>query len=167
MIFASEILRNSEEHRRREAWELPLEFLPELTRRAHHQKIFLGCTPFYLEAVGELYEYVDFYKIASYELLWTDLLAECARTEKPLVLSTGMATINEIDRAVETYRKAGGQDLTLLHCISGYPTPIEECNLAAIESLRRRYHCEVGWSDHSVNPDVILRAVHKWDASME
>jgi len=165
-LFADEILRKSKEHRVREAWELPLTFLPELSNCASEKGISFACTPFYLKAVEQLYPFVDFYKIASYELLWTDLLSACAETGKPLVLSTGMATLEEIDHAVESYSKAGGQELALLHCVSGYPTPVNQCNLAAIGTLTARYGCSVGWSDHSVSRAVISRAIHHWGASM-
>lgn len=165
-LFAPEILARSEEHRRRRAWELPVEFLPSLAARCRQHNILFGCTPFYLEAVEELRPYVDFYKIASYELLWSDLLAACAGTGKPVALSTGMATLEEVQTAVTLLRQAGCQDLTLLHCVSGYPTPPEQCNLAAIETLRRACACNVGWSDHSASPAVIYRAVHRWQASM-
>ena len=165
-LFAPEILAKSEEHRQREAWELPVEFLPALAVRCHEAGLQFACTPFYLDAVEELLPYVDFYKIASYELLWDDLLTAVARTGKPVVLSTGMATLDEVRQAVGVLRRAGCEDLTLLHCISGYPAPPGECNLAAIETLRRACDCPVGWSDHSVNPGVIYRAVHRWGATM-
>ncbi len=165
-LFAPEILQKSEQHRRRKDWELPVEFLPSLSACCMEQGVQFACTPFYLQAVEELYPYVDFYKIASYELLWEDLLKECALTKKPVVLSTGMATLEEVARAVEVIKEAGCTDLTLLHCISGYPTPPGECNLSAIETLRRFCSCPVGWSDHSVSPAVINRAVHHWRAAM-
>jgi len=165
-LFAPEVLARSEEHRRRRAWELPVDFLPSLAARCQQHAIWFGCTPFYLEAVEELRPYVDFYKIASYELLWTELLTACASTGKPVVLSTGMATLEEVRSAVALLRQAGCTDLTLLHCVSGYPTPPQECNLAAIETLRQACQCEVGWSDHSANPAVIYRAVHGWRACM-
>lgn len=165
-LFAPEILERSEEHRRREAWELPVAFLPALAERCREVGMQFSCTPFYLAAVDELLPYVDSLKIASYELLWDDLLNACARTGKPVTLSTGMATIEEIERAVAVLRGAGCRDLTLFHTVSGYPTPRAECNLAAIETLRRRFACPVGWSDHSVSPGVIYRAVHRWGASM-
>ncbi|MCH6559472.1 N-acetylneuraminate synthase family protein [candidate division KSB1 bacterium] len=165
-LFAPEVLQTSVEHRRRKDWELPVEFLPELTKACRKANIQLACTPFYLKAVEELFPYVDFYKIASYELLWNDLLIECAKTDKPVVLSTGMATLQEIRNAVETLRTAGCKDLTLLHCVSGYPAPVAEANLAAIETLRHNFEVEVGWSDHTVTPGVIYRAVHRWQASM-
>lgn len=165
-LFAPEILAKSEAHRRREAWELPGEFLPSLAARSHEVGIQFACTPFYLHAVEELLPYVDFYKIASYELLWKDLLVGCARTGKPIVLSTGMATLEEVQLAVEVLRGAGCGNLTLLHCISNYPVPPAECNLAVIETMRQSFDCPVGWSDHSVNPAVIHRAVHCWGATM-
>jgi len=164
-LFAPEILARSEKHRKRRDWELPVSFLPELAARSHDRGIEFSCTPFYLQAVDELVPHVDFFKIASYELMWTDLLVACAQTGRPLVLSTGMATLAEIDVAVEAVTTAGCRQLTLLHCVSGYPAPPGECNLAAIETLRVRYGCPVGWSDHSVAPGVIQRAVHRWNAS--
>jgi N-acetylneuraminate synthase len=77
-----------------------------------------------------------------------------------------MATLDEIERSVAALRSAGCHDLTLLHCVSGYPTPVSDCNLSAIETLRQIGGCSVGWSDHTVNPGVIYRAVHRWGASM-
>ncbi len=165
-LFAPEILARSEMHRRREAWELPGEFLPRLAARCGERGLQFGCTPFYLEAVPELLPFVDFFKIASYELLWDDLLISCGETGKPVVLSTGMATLQEIASAVEVSRKAGCHDLTLLHCVSGYPTPADQCNLAAIQTLREKFMCKVGWSDHTVSPAVVHRAVHRWGAQM-
>ncbi len=165
-LFAPEILTKSEQHRQREAWELPVEFLSTLAKRCHERNVQFACTPFYLDAVNELLPYVDFYKIGSYELLWDDLLDAVAHTGKPVVLSTGMAALDEVRQAVDVLRSAGCQDLTLLHCVSSYPTPAKECNLAAIETLRQACDCPVGWSDHSVNPGVIYRAVHRWGAIM-
>jgi sialic acid synthase SpsE len=172
-LFAPEILNRSEEHRRRKDWELPVSFLPPLAERCRERKIKFACTPFYLEAVNELFPYVDFYKIASYELLWRDLLIKCAGTGKPIVLSTGMATLDEVNKAVDVLIDAGCQDLTLLHCISGYPTPVSGCNLAAIKTLREKIcppkspiRIRVGWSDHSANPGVIYRALHRWQSEM-
>ena len=165
-LFSAEVRRARPELQARSAWELPVSFLPALATHAHSRHLQFSCTPFYLEAVAELEPYVDFYKIASYELMWTDLLVQCARTGKPIVLSTGMATMTEIAHAVSVLNSAGCKDLTLLHCISGYPTPVEECNLAAINTLREAFACPVGWSDHSVDAKVITRAVNQWGATV-
>jgi len=165
-LFAPEIIVRNKEIRERKNWELPVEFMPELSNYAHELGIEFSCTPFYINAVEELKPYVDFYKIASYELLWTDLLEKVAKTKKQIVLSTGMATMNEIDKAVKAIYTAGCKELTILQCVSGYPTPPKEANLKAIDTLRKVYKCNVGWSDHSVSPAVIYRAVHHWNASM-
>jgi sialic acid synthase SpsE len=166
LLFAPEILENSEKHRQRKQWELPLEFLPRLAERCQQKNVQFSCTPFYLGAVKELEPYVAFYKIASYELLWDDLLTACAATGKPVILSTGMATLDEILHAVEVLRHSGCQNPTLLHCTSAYPTSYSEANLAAIETIRAETGCETGWSDHTVEPGVIHRAINKWGATV-
>lgn len=164
-LFAEGTLPESEVTKRKN-WELPLDFLPELSKRCRAQNIEFSCTPFYLAAVAELEPFVAFYKVASYELLWDDLLIACALTGKPVVLSTGMATMEEIQHAVDVLKNNGCAAPVLLHCTSSYPTPYAEANLAAIDTLRRETGCEVGWSDHTVEPAVIHRAIHKWGAKV-
>ena len=165
-LFSKEVLDNSPETLQRKKWELPTEFLPILKRQCIKKKIQFGCTPFYIDAVNELKKYVDFFKIASYELLWDDLLIACAKTKKPLIISTGMATMDEIEHAVDVIKTNGCKNLTILHCTSAYPTPYNDANLAAIETLRKKFNCPVGWSDHTVNPGVINRAINKWGAEV-
>lgn len=162
-LFAPNTLPDKERERRRK-WELPVSFLPALAACCEEEKIKFSCTPFYLEAVEELRPYVDFYKVASYELLWHDLLAACAATGKPVIMSTGMATMDEIVAAVEVLKHNGCASPILLHCTSAYPTPHNESNLAAIRTLRLATGCEIGWSDHTVEPAVLYRAIHKWGA---
>ncbi len=163
-LFAPEILAQSEKHRARADWELPEDLLAPIAARCVEKGVQFSCTPFYLGAVAALEPYVAFYKIASYELLWDDLLTACARTGKPVVLSTGMATIEEIRHAVGVLRQAGALGIRLLHTVSAYPTPPAEANLASIDFIRRMTGCPVGWSDHTVNPGVIHRAIHRWGA---
>ncbi len=103
-LFSPEILKESKHHRDREQWELPIEFLPILANRCKQKGIQFCCSPFYIDAVKELEPYVDFYKIASYELLWDELLIACAQTGKPVVISTGMANLEEIKHAVDVLR---------------------------------------------------------------
>lgn len=165
-LFAPEVLKRSPAHRAREAWQLPVEFLAPVAERSHALGLDFLCTPFYLDAVQELLPFVDAYKIASYELLWSELLRASASTGKPMVLSTGMATMEEVAAAVGTLRASGCGDLTLLHCVSGYPASPAECNLAAIATLRDTFGCKVGWSDHSVDEGVVGRAVDRWGADM-
>ncbi|MEI9885730.1 MAG: N-acetylneuraminate synthase family protein [Rhizomicrobium sp.] len=164
-MFAPEILAQSEKHRARRQWELPPAHLAPLAERCLKRGIQFSCTPFYLEAVAELRPFVSFYKIASYELLVTPLLEACAATGKPIVLSTGMATMDEIVSAAAALKRAGASDITLLHCVSAYPTPAAEANLSAIAAIRAATGCKVGWSDHTRRASVIERAVHRWGAA--
>src|SRR3954467_1475717 len=108
-LFAPEILEKSPQHRKRVAWELPLEHLEPLARRCRERNIAFSCTPFYLKAVAELEPHVAFYKIASYELLWTVLLKGSAKRAKPVIISTGMAPMPEIKTAVATLESAGAK----------------------------------------------------------
>lgn len=169
-LFAPEVLAASPEHRARERWELPTDFLAPLAARAHERGIAFGCTPFDLRAVGELEPFVDFYKVASYELLWDPLIRACAATGLPLVLSTGMADHAEVAHAVSVAAAAGARDLTVLHCVSTYPMPAGEANLGAIATLRALappgIAFRTGWSDHSLEPGIVHRAVHAHGARM-
>ncbi|HUJ45524.1 MAG TPA: N-acetylneuraminate synthase family protein [Rhizomicrobium sp.] len=165
-LFAPEILRASAKHRARKDWELPVAHLAPLSERCRARGVAFSCTPFYLEAVAELAPFVDFYKIASYELLYAPLLEACAATGKPVVLSTGMATMDEIRTAAARLKFAGASDIVLLHCVSAYPTPSNEANLSAIAAIHHATGCDTGWSDHTRRPAVIERAIHRWGASV-
>ena len=164
-LFSSEVLARSENLRNRSRWELPLDFLPLLSEQCKKRGVKFSCTPFYLDAIKELQPYVDIYKVASYELLWDDLLIACADTGKPVIISTGMANTKEIKHAVDVLKTHSCMP-TVLHCTSSYPAPYDEVNLAAIQEIHRVTGCEVGWSDHTVNPGVINRAIHKWNAKV-
>ena len=164
-LFAPEILAKSVKHRARAKWELPVAHLAPLAERARKRNIEFSCTPFYLAAVKELEPFVAFYKIASYELLWHGLLDACAATGKPVIISTGMATMPEIKAAVAALKRARCSDITALHCVSAYPAPPEDANLSAIAAIRDETKVPAGWSDHTRSPAVIERAVHRWGAS--
>ncbi len=166
-LFAPEILSSSETHCQRREWELPSQFIPEIGQHCKEKEIDFCCTPFYLEAIEELEPHINIFKIASYEILWHDLIKECAATLKPLIISSGMANMDELDQAVEVALKAGCKDLTIFHCVSGYPAPVNECNLSVLATLQKRFksrNIKVGWSDHSGESGVLLRSLFKWDA---
>ena len=172
-LFAPEILNKNKEINKRKKWELPIEFIPKISKKCHKLGLKFLCTPFYLKAVDELNPYIDSYKIASYELLWHALLEKCAKTKKPIILSTGMANLNEVKTGVDTLISNGCKDITVLHCVSSYPAPPNECNLSALDTMRSeiksrnpKIQIHFGWSDHSVSEPVISRAVHKWGAEV-
>lgn len=99
------------------------------------------------------------YKIASFELTFDDLLIEIARTGRPLILSTGMANLAEVEHALNVLGRAGSSDIMLLHCVSAYPTQLEEANLGAMETLRNQFDLPVGFSDHTIGAKAAVLAV--------
>ncbi|MCD6282603.1 N-acetylneuraminate synthase family protein [bacterium] len=121
--------------------------------------VFLG-TPFDTEAVDFLNELpVPAFKVSSGDLTNHLLLSYIARTQKPIYLSTGMSNIGEIVDAIGVCRRNGNQDITVLHCVSLYPTPPEQANLLAIRTLKEALDLPVGYSDHTVGIEACLAAV--------
>jgi len=120
-------------------------------------------TPFDDAAVDMLAPLVPFFKVASADLTNTPLLRRVARTKKPLVLSVGASTIEEIDGALHTLYTAGATDIALLHCILNYPTADEDANLWMLNDLAERYpKCVLGYSDHTVPKDGLPSLVAAW-----
>jgi N-acetylneuraminate synthase len=138
----------------------PWEWQPQLKRIADDLGIDLFSTPFDATAVDFLEEMnVPAYKIASFEVVDLALLARVAQTGKPIIMSTGMANLNEIDDAVGAIRSQGNEQLALLKCTSAYPTPPSEMNLRTIPHLAERYHLPIGLSDHTLDIVVPVTAV--------
>lgn len=98
-------------------------------------------------------------KIASFEITDVGLLEYAAKKGKPMVISTGIATPDDIELAVKTCKEAGNNDITLLKCTSSYPAPIEAANLMTMVDMRQRYGVKVGLSDHTMGHDVAVAAV--------
>ena len=132
------------------------------TMFAHARKlgITVFSTPFDETAVDLLEKIgTPAYKIASFEMNDLPLVRYVARTGKPIIMSTGMASEQEIDEAVQTARDAGCRDLVLLHCISSYPSPINQANLRQIPELARRFGVTGGLSDHTLGTTVAVASV--------
>src|SRR5579885_1894376 len=129
---------------------------------AEARKVGIDCfsTPFDATAVDFL-EQMDppIYKIASFELVDIPLIKKVASTGKPMIMSTGMATLDEIRDAVEAARSAGAKEIVLLKCNSGYPAPPDEMNLSSIPALSVVFGVPVGLSDHTLNIEVPVAAV--------
>jgi N-acetylneuraminate synthase len=102
---------------------------------------------------------VPAYKIASFENIHYPLIAKAATTGKPLIISTGLANLTEIQEAVEVARDNGCSDLMLLKCTSAYPASEDDLNLASIHFLRQTFGCEVGFSDHTLGIDAAVTAI--------
>lgn len=134
-----------------------------------HQKIFDRCkekgilgfsTPFDFSAVEFLEKLnVPFYKIASFENIDLPLIKRIAQTGKPIIASTGMASIAELDDLVTTARNNGCRDITLLKCTSSYPATPEGTNLLTIPHLQNLFNCRVGISDHTLGIGVALASI--------
>lgn len=138
----------------------PWHWQPKLKAVAEELGLHCFSSPFDVTAVDFLEKMdVPAYKIASFELLDTPLIEKVARTGKPVIMSTGMGTLAEIDTAVRTYRKAGGKELALLKCTSAYPAQPEEMNLRTIPHLSDAFAVPVGLSDHSLCVEVPVAAV--------
>lgn len=143
----------------REAYT-PWEWQPRLRAVALELGIELFSSPFDSSAVEFLESMnVPAYKLASFELVDIPLIQRMARTGKPLIMSTGMANLEEIDEAVQTARNAGAKQIALLKCTSAYPAPVDEMNLRTIPELIRRFEVPVGLSDHSPRAAVPVAAV--------
>jgi N-acetylneuraminate synthase len=128
----------------------------------HAKKLGLICfsTPFDETSVNFLEKLRSpAYKIASFENTDIPLIQRVASTGKPLIISTGMATLEELDESVNAARQSGGKDLILLKCTSTYPATPENSNLLTLPHLKERYGCEVGLSDHTLGIGVAVASV--------
>ncbi|MCF7844240.1 MAG: pseudaminic acid synthase [Kiritimatiellales bacterium] len=139
---------------------MPWEWQPKLKVEAENLGIDLFSTPFDSTSVDFLEKMaVPAYKIASFELTDLPLIENVASKGKPMIMSTGMATLEEIKEAVETARNAGANEIALLQCTSAYPALPEDMNLQKIPDLRTKLNIPIGLSDHTLGTEVAVAAV--------
>jgi len=138
----------------------PWMWFKKLKRIADSLGIIFYSTAFDKTSVDFLEELnVPIHKISSFELVDLPLIEYVARTKKPLMLSTGMATLSEVKEAVNAAEKAGAKDIILLRCVSNYPAKPEEMNLKTILHMQKLFKCPIGLSDHTLGIAVSLAAV--------
>lgn len=138
----------------------PWEWHKPIMQRARELGMLCFSTPFDESAVDFLESLnVPAYKIASFEIVHLPLIRKVAATGKPMIISTGMATLSEIDEAVRVAREGGCRDLVLLKCTSTYPATPENSNVLTIPHLRMLFGCEVGLSDHTMGMGASVAAV--------
>ena len=138
----------------------PWEWHAPIMARARDRGLLCFSSPFDESAVDFLEELdAPAYKIASFENNYLPLIAKAASTGKPLIISTGMASLADLERAVSTARESGCEQLLLLKCTSTYPSSPENTNIRTIPHLRQLFDCEVGLSDHTMGLGVAVGAI--------
>lgn len=131
----------------------------ELWKYCQNKDIGFLSTPFDIDSIHFLNDMVPFWKVPSGEITNYPYLVEIAKTEKKVVLSTGMSNLQEIEAAVGVLKQFGTSDIVLLHCNTQYPTPYEDVNLRAMNTLKEHFGVEAGYSDHTNGIEVPIAAV--------
>jgi pseudaminic acid synthase len=140
--------------------QTPFEWHKELFDYAKKIRITCFSTPFDDTAVDLLESFnCPFYKVASFEMNHIPLIKKVAQTKKPIIISTGMANLKEIDLAYKTAKNNGAKEIILLYCVSNYPSKTSDFNFNNIKILKERYNCKVGFSDHSIDNKVVAAAI--------
>jgi len=140
--------------------EMPRDWHPELAKRCEEKGVVFLSTPFDLKAVEELESVgIAAYKIASFEITHIPLLRAVARTRKPIILSTGMADLSDIEFALNVINGEGNKATALMQCAISYPPRYEDLNLRAMDTLRQAFAMPVGFSDHTTGITSDIAAV--------
>lgn len=141
-------------------FQLKFEHHSKLLERCRERQIEFLSTPFEEESADFLYKLgLTAFKIPSGEITNLPFLKHLGKMGKPLILSTGMSNLADVETAISTLEESGATEITILHCVSQYPAPIEETNLRAIKTLRQAFNYPVGFSDHSSGIEIALAAV--------
>ena len=139
---------------------MPYEWQPKLKKIANDLGLICFSTPFDFEGVDFMESMnMPIYKIASLEITDVNLIRYAAEKHKPMIISTGVATIEDIQLALDTCHEAGNDDITLLKCTTEYPAPLDRANLLTIPDMKERFGVKVGVSDHTLGNIVPITAV--------
>ena len=140
--------------------QTPLKWHKELFKYGKSLGIKVFSTPYDETAVDFLEKlHCPIYKISSFEMTDLDLIKKASKTKKPLIISTGMANLDEIETSFKVAKRNGAKDITLLYCVSNYPSSINDFNLNNIKILKDKFKCKVGISDHSTDNRVAIASV--------
>ena len=140
--------------------ELSFDAFRELKGYCDKNGIEFMSTPYDCESVEFLNETgVNKFKVASADIINKPLLEAIAKTKKPIILSTGMATLGEIERAISLINASGNIDIILLHCTTGYPTPYDQVNMNVLDTFKKAFGLPVGYSDHTLRIEIPIMAV--------
>jgi pseudaminic acid synthase len=140
--------------------EFPREWHQEIADHCRKRQVDFFSTPYDKEAVDLLDELdVPAFKVGSGDIDFLSLIEYIAKKGKPMIIGTGASTLGEIEAVVNLIRNSGNEDIVLLHCVTNYPSPIEQANIRAMITLRKAFQTNVGYSDHSLGYLVPLGAV--------
>jgi N-acetylneuraminate synthase len=161
-LFSAEALRHSpslkERPRFQPAWH------EHLAKEAHNHGLQYGISVFDPGSVEVAAQYADFLKVSSYEILNLGLIRRASAATSRFVFSSGMASMEECKTALDACALMCSK--TVLHCVSAYPASWKACNLAAIDNMQKQLCVPIGWSDHTRDEEVVLRAVRRWRVTM-
>jgi N,N'-diacetyllegionaminate synthase len=135
-----------------ESMEMPYEWIPDLHEHCRERDILFMSTPFDERSADELAEYVPAWKVASYTSSHVPFLRHLAKTDKPVIMSTGAHELSEVRESVGVLQDAGVSGLALLQCVASYPTPLDDINVRVVETLREEFGVPSGLSDHTLDP---------------
>jgi N,N'-diacetyllegionaminate synthase len=158
--YQKETTGNSNQYEMLKKLELSLEEHLELKVYCENKGVMFISTPFDFQSADMLENInISLYKISSGDLTNLPFLNHIAKFNKPIILSTGMANLGEVEEAIETIKSTGNDKIVLLHCTSNYPTEYKDVNLKAMSTLANAFKLPVGYSDHTLGTDITISAV--------
>ena len=142
--------------------QTPISWHKELFNYARKKKIKIFSSPFSEQAVDILESLnCEVYKVSSFEMNDLNLIKKIAKTKKPMIISTGLASLKEINLTLKVAKKYGCKDITLLYCVSNYPSNLKDFNLNNLEIIKKKFNTRVGFSDHSIGSALSCMAIIK------